>query len=88
MRSLLYPVFCLVESDDTREMENVSRGVDAGQHGVPRVQEYRLPSPLSIKCNVLRESLSEDGQNIPCATLKSRGSWVISIYQHTMLLLA
>jgi hypothetical protein len=33
------------------------------------VQEYRLPS---IKCNVLRESLSENTQNIPCATLKRR----------------
>ncbi len=30
--------------------------------------------------NVLRESLSEDSQNIPCATLKRRGSWVMSIY--------
>jgi hypothetical protein len=38
-----------------------------------RVQEYRLPSPPSIKCNVLRESLSEDSQNIPCATLKRIG---------------
>ncbi len=45
-----------------------------------RVQEYRLPSPPSIKCNVLRESLSEDSQNIPCATLKERGSWVIFKY--------
>jgi hypothetical protein len=44
------------------------------------VQEYRLPSSPSIKFNVLRESLSEDSQNIPCATLKSRGSWVISVY--------
>jgi hypothetical protein len=31
-----------------------------------RVQEYLLPSPPSIKCNVLCESLSEDSQNIPC----------------------
>ncbi len=31
-------------------------------------------------CNVLRERLSEDRQNIPCATLKGRGSWVNSIY--------
>ncbi len=45
-----------------------------------RVQEYRLPSPPSIKCNVLRESLSEDSQNISCATLKRRGSWVICVY--------
>jgi hypothetical protein len=31
------------------------------------VQEYRLPSPPSFKCSVLRESLSVDSQNIPCA---------------------
>jgi hypothetical protein len=35
-----------------------------------RVQEYRFPSSLSFKCNVLRESLSVDSQNIPCATLQ------------------
>jgi hypothetical protein len=40
---------------------------------VARLQEFRLPSPPSIKCNVLRESLSEYSQNIPCATLKRRG---------------
>ncbi len=45
-----------------------------------RVQECRLPSPPSFKCNVLRESLSVDSQNIPCATLKRRRSWVISVY--------
>ncbi len=46
-----------------------------------RVQEYRLPSPPSIKCNVpcVRVSLGTI-QNIPCATLKRRGSWVIAIY--------
>jgi hypothetical protein len=38
-----------------------------------RVQEHRFPSPPSFKCNVLRESLSEDSQNIPCATTKSGG---------------
>ncbi len=37
-----------------------------------RVQEYIIPSRPSIKCNVLRESLSEDN-HIPCATLKKRG---------------
>ncbi len=57
------------------------RGVDAGQHGC-KTTEYRTRvqtpiSPVSIKCNVLRESLSEDSQNIPCATLKRRWSWVI-----------
>jgi hypothetical protein len=39
------------------------------------------PLPPFIKCNVLRESLSVDSQNIYCATEKRRrGSWVISIY--------
>jgi hypothetical protein len=42
------------------------------------IQEYRLPSPLSFKYNVLRESLFVDSPNIPCATLERRGSWVIS----------
>jgi hypothetical protein len=40
------------------------------------VQEYRtysLPSPPFIKCNVLRESLSEDSKNISCATLREGG---------------
>jgi hypothetical protein len=43
-----------------------------------RVQTLLSPSN---KCNVLRESLSEseDSKNIPCATLKRRGSWIISI---------
>jgi hypothetical protein len=45
-----------------------------------RVEEYRLPSPSSFYCNVLRESLSVDSQNIPCAILTRRGSWVISVY--------
>jgi hypothetical protein len=48
------------------------RGINAGRH---RVQEYRLPSLPSFKCNVLRESLSvdTDSRNIPCATLKRQG---------------
>ncbi len=34
-----------------------------------RVRKYILPSPPpSVKCNVLRMSLSQDSQNIPCAT--------------------
>jgi hypothetical protein len=45
-----------------------------------RVQKYRLPSAPSFKYNVLRESLSVDSQTIPCAILKRRGSWVISVY--------
>ena len=78
----------------TREMENISRCptfVDLftlltegsmQDYTVTRLQStrVRLPSPPSIKCNVLRESLSEDSQNIPCATLKKMGSWVISVY--------
>jgi hypothetical protein len=39
----------------------------------------RLPSPPSIECNVLHESLSEEIQYIPCATPKRGGSWVLSI---------
>jgi hypothetical protein len=78
----------------TREMENVSRDPTFGDFVTIRtegsmkdvtvarlqIQEYRLSSPSSFKCNVLRESLSVDSQNIPCATPKRRGSWVISIY--------
>jgi hypothetical protein len=44
-----------------------------------QVQEYTLFSTPSFKCNVLRESLSVDSRNIPCATPKRRGSWVISV---------
>jgi hypothetical protein len=44
-----------------------------------RVYEYRLPSPPSVTCNELRESLTEDSRNISCATLKRRVTWVISI---------
>jgi hypothetical protein len=44
-----------------------------------RLQEYRLPSPPSIKCNVLHESLSEDSQNIPCATKGVVGNLYISL---------
>ncbi len=73
-------------------METISRGLtfgdfvtirtegsNAGRHGC-MTSEYRLPSSPSFKCNVLRESLSVDNQNIPCATLKRSGSWVISVY--------
>jgi hypothetical protein len=45
-----------------------------------RVQEYRLFSPHSSKCNVLLKNLSENSQNIPYATLKRRGFWLISVY--------
>jgi hypothetical protein len=61
-------------------MENISRGptfgdfvtilTERGQCRTLRLQDYRvqecrLPSPPSIKCDVLRESLSEDSENIP-----------------------
>ncbi len=48
------------------------RGVDAGRPGCKSTEctDYRLPSPPSFKCNVLRENLSVDSQNIPCAPLK------------------
>jgi hypothetical protein len=47
-----------------------------------RLQSTRVQtsSPLSFKYNVLRESLSLDSQNIPCASLKRRGSWMIFLY--------
>jgi hypothetical protein len=57
-------------------MENISRGLTFGdfvsirtdvrtsQLQDYRVQEYRLPFPSSFKCNVLRESLSVDSQNM------------------------
>ncbi len=69
-------------------MENISRGLTfvdfvrcrTSQLQDYRVQEYRLPSSPFFKCNVVRESLSVDSQNIPCATLKRRGPWVISVY--------
>ncbi len=45
----------------------------------PTPREFKTPPPPSLKC-VLRESLSVDSQNIPCATLKNqrRRSWLIS----------
>ncbi len=78
-------------------MENISRGPTFGYLSLSAsrrrcrtsqlqdytVREYRLPSPPSFKCNVLRESLSVDSQNIPCATLKRGGSWVTSVYLWT-----
>ncbi len=78
----------------TREMGNLSRGPTFGDFvtirieasmqdiTVARLRSTRVQTPLppSFKCNVLRESLSVDSQNIPCGTLKRRGSWVISIY--------
>jgi hypothetical protein len=55
--------------------------MDAGRHGY-KATEYRTSlSAIFSVCNVLRESLSEDSQNIPCATQKRKGVvalWVIS----------
>jgi hypothetical protein len=73
----------------TREMENNSRGPTFGDFVTIRTEassckttEYksnRFLFPPSSKCYLLRESLSVDSQNIPCATLKRRGWWVISV---------
>jgi hypothetical protein len=68
----------------TREMENISRGPTFGDSftfltegsvqdiTVARLLSIRVQtgSPPSIKCNVLRESLSEDSQNIYLAQHK------------------
>ncbi len=40
-----------------------------------RVQEYRPPSPPFIKCNVLRESLSEDSQNHKVHRVATAAFW-------------
>jgi hypothetical protein len=48
-------------------------------HSCKTTEYNRIDSP-PCKCNVLRESLSVDSQNIPCATLKRRRSWVVSVY--------
>ncbi len=65
---------------ESREMENISRGPTFGDFvtvrteasmqdiTVARLQSTRVQTPLSpyFKCNVLRERLSVDSQNIPC----------------------
>ncbi len=72
----------------SREMENISRGPNFGDFvtirtdgsmqdvSIAGIQSTRVQTPLSpsFKSNVLRESLSVDSQNIPCATLKRRVS--------------
>jgi hypothetical protein len=69
-------------------MENISRGPIFGDFittltegsiqdlTVARLESTKVQNPISpsIKCNVLHDSLSEDSQNIPCATLKRRES--------------
>ncbi len=54
-------------------------GVDAKLQST-RVQTPLFPVLKMYRGNVLRESHFLDSQNIPCATLKRRGSWVISIH--------
>ncbi len=71
-----------------REMENISTGptfgdfvtILTGQHGCKTTKYKSTDSPLppSIKCYVLRESLSEDSPYIPCAILKRKGILNIS----------
>ncbi len=69
-------------------MVNISRGPTFGDFVTicteasmqdAKVTRLQTPLSLSLKCNVLRESLSVDSKNIHCATLKRRGSWVISV---------
>jgi hypothetical protein len=83
-------------------MENISRGhfgfchyshrgVNAVHHSCKTTEYKSTDSPIhapSFKCNVLRKSHSVDSQNISCATLKRRGSWVISVYLWALPLLA
>jgi hypothetical protein len=88
--------FCSICDGENRKMENICRGLIYGDfvtiftegsmqdNRVARLQSARVQTPLSpsIKCNdnVLRENLSEDSQNIPCETLKRKGSRVVFIY--------
>jgi hypothetical protein len=74
-------------------MENLSRGPTFGDFvtirteasmqdvTVARLLSKRVQTPLtpSFKCTA-QESLSEDNENIPCATLTRMCSWVISVY--------
>ncbi len=49
---------------------------------VASLQRTRVQIPLSlssIKCNVLRESLSVESQNIPCETLREGGTGYLCI---------
>jgi hypothetical protein len=77
-------------------MENISRGPTFGDFvtirsevsmqdvTVARLQTKRVQTSLSplfyMWWGTAWESLSVDSQNIPCATLKRRGSWAISVY--------
>jgi hypothetical protein len=68
-------------------MENIRRGPTFGDfvtihtEGSPQDKTVaRTVQSIGVQSNVPHESLSEDNQNIPFATLKRRGSWVISMY--------
>jgi len=49
-------------------MQNIMGGCKTTEYN----STVQTPLSPSIKCNVLRESLSENSQNIPCTTLKIR----------------
>jgi hypothetical protein len=71
----------------SREMKNISGGstlkyfvtiltegsMQDNTVKILRITSVQTPFSPYIKCNVLRDSLSEDSQNIPCATLKRMG---------------
>ncbi len=52
-------------------------------------KRHRIPDPDPQHCSRLPPLLNVidgvDSQNIPCATLKRRGSWVISVYLWSVL---
>ncbi len=92
--SVLFFFLCSMLTYLTREMENVSRGPTFGDLvtiltersmqdvTVARLQSTRVYgrlSPPSFKCKVLLESLSEESQNIPCATLREEGRVVVNL---------
>jgi hypothetical protein len=82
--------YCSNYDGENREKENICRGSTFGDfvtiliegsmqdNTITRLQSTRVQTPLSpsTRCNVLRESLSEDSQNILCASLKRKGSLV------------
>ncbi len=51
---------------------------------VVRLKSTRVQTPLSpffkMLCTAWEYGISVESQNIPCTTLKRRGSWVISVY--------
>jgi hypothetical protein len=62
-------------------MENISTGPTFEDFVTFLTEGMMQDNTVSrLQSNVLLESLSEDCENIPCATLKRRESWVNSIY--------